>query len=160
MRAVLLLPLIAAAGSILSGCVHPPSRESQTSPPGETVLSKGALESAKHKVDFVAHVKPILEAKCVMCHNRKTLPGRMSLENHNLAFRTGATGAFIEPGAPEKSLLIANIRAAHAHVNAMPPVGERITTDELAVLKKWIRDGAPWPEGRAGRLNPDWTPKE
>ena len=145
---------------ILGACSHQNHTQSQASPPGETVLSAAALNSAMQHVDFTAHVKPVLEQRCVMCHNRKTLPGRMSLENRKTAMSRGATGTPIVPGHPEESILIANIKSAHAHVNTMPPVGERITKDELAVLTKWIKDGAEWPDGRAGRLNPNWKPRE
>ena len=150
-------PIIAL---IIAACATSSNNSSQTAPPGETVLSASALQSAKTKVDFNQHVKPILEARCVMCHNRKTLPGHMSLENKKLALQRGATGMPIWPGHPENSQIITKINSAPAHTNAMPPVGERITKDEIAVLTKWIKDGADWPEGRAGRLNPDWSPKE
>lgn len=157
MRVCLFLPVLAA---FWSGCSHPPSSESQTSPPGVTVLSPSALENAKHHVDFTAHVKPILEARCVMCHNRKTLPGRLSLESRRRALTSKPPGPYIIPGDPAHSRLIAGIQADHAHLTAMPPVGERITKDELIVLRKWIKDGAAWPQGRTGRLNPDWIPQE
>lgn len=150
----------AVAAGILAACSHPDPEGAQTAPPGETVLSVSEIQSAKKHVDFATHVKPILEARCVMCHNRKALPGRMSLENKKLAFAPAPTGMPIVPGHPEKSLILTNIKNGHAHVNAMPPVGERITKDELAVLTKWIKDGAVWPEGRAGKLNPEWIPKE
>ena len=160
MKALSLLILSVVVTAFITACSHPGGADSGTSQAGTTVLSAAALKSAKQKVVFADHVKPILETKCVMCHNRKTLPGRMSLENRKAAFSGGATGMPIVPGHPEQSLLITNIKSAHAHMNAMPPVGERITRDELVVLTKWIKDGAIWPEGKAGKLNPDWTPLE
>lgn len=161
MKTPLLLTLsVVAVGIFSAGCSHPAGSSSETAPAGQTILSASALKAAKTKVDFTQHVKPILEGRCVMCHNRKTLPGRMSLEDKKRAMSRGATGIPIVPGHPEQSILIGNIRSAHAHVNAMPPVGERITKDELAVLTKWIKDGAEWPDGRAGRLSADWHPKE
>ena len=135
--------------TFIAACSHPDGTDSGTSQAGTTVLNSAALKSARQKVVFAEHVKPILETKCVMCHNRKTLPGRMSLENRKAAFSGGTTGLPIVPGHPEQSLLITSIKNAHAHVNAMPPVGERITREELVVLKKWIKDGAKWPEGDA-----------
>ncbi len=145
----------ALVSALITACSLPRSQESETSPAGHNVLSDTEMAAAKAKPDFARHVKPILEGKCAMCHNRKTLPGRMSLENREAAFKPAPTGIPIVPGKPEQSILIANIQSAHAHINAMPPVGERITQDELAVLRKWIADGAEWPKGRAGRLNPD-----
>jgi uncharacterized membrane protein len=135
----------------LASCATPPDPE--TKPMGENVLSQDAIHAAKTvPVDFAAHVKPVLEAKCVMCHNRKALPGRMSLENRQEAMRSGALGAYIVPGHPEQSLLVANVKTAHQKVSVMPAVGERLTTDEYAILTKWVKEGAPWPAGKAGVL--------
>jgi len=136
---------------LLAACATPP--DSETKPLGENVLSKEAIHAAKTApVDFVTHVKPVLERKCVMCHNRKAQPGHMSLENRREAMRTGALGAYIVPGHPENSLLIANVHSAHQNVSVMPAVGERLTQDEYAILTKWVKEGANWPAGAAGTL--------
>lgn len=163
-------PLLVVSGvaglllAMLTGCETSDvasSPESQTRPPGETVLSREELKAAMtDKVDFVRHVKPIFEARCVMCHNKEALPGRMSLLNRKAAVKSGALGVFIIPGHPETSAMVTKISSAPAHMTAMPPVGERITSDKTAVLKKWIKEGADWPEGREGRLNPEWVPAE
>ncbi len=135
----------------LAACSTPPDPE--TKPMGENVLSKEAIKAAKTApVDFVVHVKPVLERKCVMCHNRKALPGHMSLENRTQAMRSGALGAYIVPGHPENSLLVANVHSAHQNVSVMPAVGERLTKDEYAILRKWVQEGANWPAGAAGTL--------
>ncbi|WP_395750807.1 c-type cytochrome domain-containing protein [Prosthecobacter sp.] len=135
----------------LASCTTPP--DSETKPLGENVLSKDAIHAAKHgPVDFVVHVKPVLEAKCVMCHNRKALPGHISLENRREALRTKALGTVIVPGHPETSLLVANVKTVHQKVSVMPAVGERLTQDEYTILTKWVKEGAQWPEGKAGTL--------
>lgn len=136
---------------VLASCTTPPNPE--TKPMGEDVLSKAEIKAAKSgPVDFTAHVKPVLEAKCVMCHNRKALPGHGSLENRKEAVRSGALGAYIVPGHPESSLLVANVKSAHQKVSVMPAVGERLTPDEYAILTKWVKEGAQWPAGAAGTL--------
>jgi uncharacterized membrane protein len=136
---------------LLASCATPPDPE--TKPMGENVLSKKKIKAAKSgPVDFVAHVKPVLERKCVMCHNRKALPGHMSLENRAQAMRSRALGAYIVPGHPESSLLISNVHSAHQNVSVMPAVGERLTKDEDSILTKWVKEGAKWPAGAAGTL--------
>ena len=135
----------------LASCTTPPNPE--TKPMGENVLSQEAIHAAKTGlVDFTAHVKPVLEAKCVMCHNRTAMPGHMSLETRKEAMRSGALGAYIVPGHPESSLLVANVNSAHQKVSVMPAVGERLTPDEYAILTKWVKEGASWPAGKAGTL--------
>lgn len=137
---------------LLAGCVSSES-ESETRLPGRNVLEAAALKEAQAgKVDFVSHMKPILEAKCVMCHNKSAQPGRMSLASQADALETGALGGFIVPGNPDKSRFITHVKGAHASVKAMPPVGEVLTTEETAIIRRWISQGAQWPGGAAGRL--------
>ena len=136
---------------LLASCTAPV--DSETKPLGENVLSKEQIHAAKHgPVDFVTQVKPVLEAKCVMCHNRQALPGHMSLENRAEAMSSGALGTFIVPGSPENSLLISNVHSAHSKMSVMPAVGERLTDDEYAILTKWVKEGARWPAGASGTL--------
>lgn len=152
MKSLYVHSLLCALGVIgLAACATAPDPE--TKPMGGNVLSTSGLRAARSgPVGFVAHVKPVLEAKCVMCHNHQTLKGHMSLESRSEAIRTGALGAFIIPGRPESSLLITNIKSAHQSVSVMPPVGDRLTADETAILTQWVKEGAVWPEGAAGTL--------
>ncbi len=136
----------------LAACTGTP--DSETKPMGDHVLSRKAMDEAMAgKVDFVRHVKPVLEGKCAMCHNRRSLPGHMSLENRREAKRTGALGSFIVSGHPEHSLLIAKVEGGYPEMSAMPVVGMRLTTEERAVLVKWVKEGASWPSGASGTLS-------
>jgi uncharacterized membrane protein len=137
--------------AILASCTTPP--DSETKPLGENVLSHEEIKAAKSgPVDFVTHVKPVLERKCVMCHNRKALPGHSSFESRREALRTKTLGTYIVPGHPETSLLVANTASTHQNVSVMPAVGERLTKEEYAILRKWVKEGANWPAGAAGTL--------
>ena len=149
MRPILILLFAAAA---LTACMHSES-ESETRLTGVNVLSSAALKRAQSGlVSFPDHVKPILEAKCAMCHNKAGLPGRISLASRDEARRTGSLGVFIVPGHPEKSRFLTHVTSSHASVIAMPPVGETLTSDEAAILSRWIKQGASWPAGAAGNL--------
>ncbi|TDU80957.1 cytochrome c [Prosthecobacter fusiformis] len=140
------IPLLAA-----TGCSTP--EESETRPPGQNVLSEEVLQQAlTGPVDFVTHVRPVLEAKCVTCHQQEALPGRMSLASHAEAQRSGTLRAFIVPGQPESSPLLTRLDSAHTRVQAMPPVGESLTASEVTLLKRWISQGASWPQGPKGTL--------
>ena len=143
--------LITATLALLLSCQSIP--DSETKPLGESSLSKEQIHAAKNgPVDFVTHVRPILESKCAICHNRAALPGHMNLENRSAAMRSGALGAYIVPGHPEQSLLISNVHSSHQKLSVMPAVGDRITSDEFAILKKWVKEGAAWPTGPEGTL--------
>jgi uncharacterized membrane protein len=133
----------------LAACKTP--SHSETAHTQWEALSAEALRTSHGTIDFARHVKPVLEAKCVVCHNRQTLPF-FSMENGTLAFKAGAAGPRIVPGHPEKSSLVHN--ATGAHSKTMPPVGERMTADEKRIITAWVAQGAQWPQGKAGELHP------
>ncbi len=147
MRSILLLAVAA-----LAACSSSES-ESETRLTGRNVLDASTLKSAQSgQVSFTDHVKPILEAKCAICHNKSGLPGRLSLASREEALKTGTLGAFIIPGQPDESRFLTHLSGAHASVKAMPPVGETLTPEETTLLRRWISQGAAWPSGKAGKL--------
>jgi len=108
---------------------------------GYVCFSASAAEPAPPAaVDFKRDVLPILEAKCIECHGAKKKDGKLDLRTRAAMLKGGNTGAAIEPGKPDKSLLIELI-----HFNEMPPKKskQRVTADELQSLKAWIEAGAP-----------------
>lgn len=103
--------------------------------------STPAAEPAKPTAgDFNRDVLPILKAKCIDCHGATKKDGKLDLRTRAAMLKGGNTGAAIEPGKPDKSLLIELI-----HFNEMPPKKSkaRVTADELKQLKAWIEAGAP-----------------
>lgn len=124
---------------------------------------KGAVPNEKQAaktVSFVRDIKPILEDRCVMCHNRKVLPTRTSFENRKLALKGDAAGPIIVPGDAEGSRLVVAISAPDFLEQAMPPVSHRISKDEVALIRRWIDEGVEWPEGSSGDLKSDKVPAE
>ncbi|MCB1063786.1 MAG: hypothetical protein KDN20_12790 [Verrucomicrobiae bacterium] len=117
-------------------------------------------EVSTEKVDFVSQVKPILEERCVMCHNRTAMPERTSFETGKLALKGDAQGPVILPGKADDSRLMMAISSPDIHEKAMPPVSLRVSAGEKAVLRRWINEGAHWPEGADGRLEVDYIPRE
>lgn len=140
--------LVALSACWLPAC-KTTTREPETAPGGSEALGKNALASSYGRIDFFTHVKPVLEAKCVMCHNTRTLPF-FSLENRREAFTVGPIGPRIVPRYPEQSALVTN--ATEAHSRTMPPVGNRFTENERRIIIEWVLQGAEWPEGPAGEL--------
>jgi uncharacterized membrane protein len=143
------------AALIVSGlvaCRHV-QEDSETRPLGVNVLPQEELRHAlRGQVSFARHVKPVLEAKCLACHQNEAMPGRLSLESREAALRSGMLGIFILPGQPQHSRFLHNLAEAHAGVKSMPPVGETLTDEEETLLRRWIAQGAEWPAGMAGRL--------
>jgi len=101
------------------------------------------------KIDFKTHVRPLLIINCMECHNSTDAPtrgGNLRLETRALAMTTGSHPPAIVPGDPDKSLLITVLSLDPLHQTAMPPAPDKIWGVRLEILRKWIREGAEWPE--------------
>jgi hypothetical protein len=113
------------------------------------------------KLSFRDTIKPVLREKCAHCHNRKTLPDRVSFESKKFAFtKTKAGQPIIVPGKPDESLMVIALESSVFHEKAMPLVGPRPNVDEIALIRRWIAEGAEWPDGPAGKIKPLFYPKE
>ena len=96
-------------------------------------------------VDFETEVGPILEAKCLSCHNPNILKGDFSMATR--ADIIGAGEDILIPGNAEESMLHWITLAFGPDEPAeMPEKGEPLTEAEAAKLEAWINEGAVWPE--------------
>ena len=95
------------------------------------------------KTDFFERqVRPLLEARCVMCHGEDEQESGLRLDSLSAALAGGERGPALVPGQPDASLLIHAVN--HTDDLQMPPK-EKLAPDELMVFERWIRDGARWP---------------
>ena len=114
-------------------------------------LALPGLRSAAAEVRFETDVRPILSKRCLMCHQGAAAQKGLRLTSVADLLGGGASGPAIVPGDPGASLLLA---MAAGDDPAMPPVGEPLTQDEVAVLSSWIEAGAPQ-DGDGAAPGPD-----
>ena len=100
-------------------------------------LASGAEESFFHE-----QVVPILQRRCVGCHSDSESKGEFSVESRSGAFEND----FIIPGDAANSRFIEVIVPVDGKAE-MPKGKDPITPKEVAVLTKWVADGAEWPSG-------------
>lgn len=107
-----------------------------------------AAPATSAKVDFARDILPILSAKCFACHGpddaHRKAKLRLDVRESALASRDGKPA--IVPGSLTKSELWRRINAKNDDV--MPPrkEGKPLTSPELALIKKWLEQGAPYAE--------------
>lgn len=106
------------------------------------------------KLSFATDVRPLLEKHCVNCHHDGALMGDLRLQNRAAAFAPRAKGAVIIPGDPQSSPLFNVLVLPGANPKAMPPEGHQIPAEQIATIKRWIEEGADWPEGPEGTVSP------
>ena len=96
-------------------------------------------------VDFVREVEPILKASCVECHGADKQKGDLRLDNREAAMRGGTNGASIVPHDHARSLLIKRV-LGEGDDPRMPKKKDPLSEQQIALLARWIDQGANWPE--------------
>ncbi|MEZ6055082.1 MAG: c-type cytochrome domain-containing protein [Planctomycetaceae bacterium] len=96
-------------------------------------------------VDFYMDLFPILESKCMACHNVKTKEGDLVLEGVDAILKGGSSGPAVVAGKPDESYLFT--LASRSDEPAMPPLPNKaqakpLTPRELGIVRQWILEGA------------------
>ena len=96
-------------------------------------------------VDFEKDIQPILDEKCVACHNVAIAESKLILEDVPAILKGGKRGTAVVAKDVAKSLIYQV--AARAADPVMPPLPNKVsasafTPQELGLLKKWIEEGA------------------
>ena len=100
---------------------------------------------AAAQVDFARDIQPILQSQCYECHGTEKARGRLRLDRRTAALEGGSTGAAVIPGNSEGSLLIRRVLGLDDE-ERMPKDGEPLPDAQIALLRSWIDQGAPWPQ--------------
>jgi hypothetical protein len=107
----------------------------------------GAYLSRKYQINttygptprFEKDVRPILARRCHKCHGGDKLEGKLDLRTVSDMLRGGESGPVLVRGHPEHSHFLEMVAAGE-----MPPAGEkRPSDDEIALLRRWVKLGAP-----------------
>ncbi len=101
---------------------------------------------------FESSVRPILKASCLGCHNLRTRSSGLALESREEVLAGGNRGPAVKPGAPGQSRLM---EAVEQTGELKMPQGGRLKPDQIAVLRRWIEQGLPWP-AESPKKRPGW----
>jgi mono/diheme cytochrome c family protein len=101
--------------------------------------------AAKVKVDYARDIEPLLLKRCYVCHGAQQQMSGLRLDQKDAALKGGASGVDIRPGKSAESRLIALVAGMEKRV--MPPMGARLTAEEVGLLRAWIDQGAEWKQG-------------
>ena len=94
-------------------------------------------------VVFTDMVKPILDTKCMSCHNSKKAKGELVMETQQLLQKGGKNGSLWDTTDANLSLILQRFHLPEEEKKHMPPTGKpQLTAEEIAILYNWIRRGA------------------
>jgi mono/diheme cytochrome c family protein len=102
---------------------------------------------------FDTQVRPIIEAHCVKCHGGAKVKSGLMLSTREAILKGGERGPAISLDNPDESLLL---QAVNQEDELKMPPGGKLPQSQIDILSRWVKLGAPWPEGVtvAGRPGP------
>ena len=107
--------------------------------------SAGLPPAAQGPIDFESQVRPLFENSCYACHGPTNQINGLRLDQKAAALQGGDSGQAIIPGDSANSRLI-HLVAGYKVKVIMPPAGERLTHEQIGMLRAWIDQGAFWPD--------------
>ncbi len=102
--------------------------------------------AAGRTVAFDRDIRPILSRRCLACHAGDKRKGGFRIDQREPLLTGGDSGPVVEVGKSEESILIEKV-AGLDPVSVMPPKGDRLTPEEVGLLRAWIDQGARWDGG-------------
>lgn len=134
---------------------RPPGESMRTRTNSFSLLATTALllavmstTSQGAEIDFAHDIVPIVRKHCGQCHTGDKKQGGFSMNTRELLLAGGEGGKGVIPGKAENSDLIQRLKSNDPTVQ-MPPEGNRLPAEQIALLSAWIDAGMKWEEGFA-----------
>ena len=136
---------------IQQGAPWPAEAQTKATAVHTTALAKNVAyprpATAEQLEYFEKNVRPILVNRCYNCHSDAFKEaGGLRVDVGISIFAGGKDGPVIIPGHPEKSLLIERVTSTDPKKRMPKESDDPLPANEIAILTKWIKDGAAWPD--------------
>ena len=93
---------------------------------------------AQEKITYDEHVLPVFQQACLNCHNPDKTKGGLDLSSFAGTMKGSSGGKIAEPGDPGSTLISVVQQTAEPK---MPPEGDKLSNDQIQILKRWIEGG-------------------
>ena len=113
----------------------------------DVMLSDSESQEVRPESEMLVYddmIAPILEAKCLSCHNAQKAKGNFLMTSFENILKPGESKSQpVTPGLSGKSEVFKRVTLAENHKDHMPPAGKTpMTESEISLLKFWIDAGA------------------
>ena len=106
--------------------------------------------SAVQQIDFARDIQPIFKANCDKCHGATKASSYLRLDTKQVAMKV------ISPGNSKDSRLLHRILGEGGEAR-MPMGGEALKPEQIALIKRWIDEGAVWPDSASVKIDEHWA---
>ncbi len=112
----------------------------QDSPLG--LFGKDGRAEVRAAAEVPRQAMAILQQACLQCHGEDAMSG-LDLRTRERALQGGGRGVSIRPGNAAESLLFQYITGK---ASPRMPLGGELSAEQIELLRRWIDEGAAWPE--------------
>jgi Protein of unknown function (DUF1553)/Protein of unknown function (DUF1549)/Planctomycete cytochrome C len=110
-------------------------------------LQSGGTTETRSRIDFTTKIRPILNKHCTACHGGVKRVNGVSFLVRDRATRPAKSGRVpIRPGDPAGSELMRRVTSLGEDRMPPPEHAPQLSDEEIALLGKWIEQGAEWTE--------------
>lgn len=114
-------------------------------PPKPPVLTFKPITDVNQAQVYEQIVNPILQTRCVQCHNAEKSKGGLRYDTAEMLRKGGEDGPVFVPGKGADSEMIKRCLLPDDDDHHMPPKGKtQLTEGQVALLTWWIDQGAPF----------------
>ncbi len=108
--------------------------------------------NAQAKVDFARDIQPIFQASCSPCHYGEKPKADLRLDSKAI------TAKLVVPGNSKESRLLQRILGDGGE-KRMPLGREALPTAQIELIKRWIDEGANWPDAASvdAKIQKHWA---
>ncbi len=103
-----------------------------------TLVMLSSFAAAQEKVTYDDHVLPLFQSSCLNCHNPDKTKGGLDLSSFTGTLKGSSGGKIVEPGDTGSTLITVVRQTAEPK---MPPEGEKLSNEQIDILKRWIEGG-------------------
>ncbi len=109
---------------------------------------------ATRPVDFATELQPLFAERCYDCHGAKKQESGLRLDNRADLLKGGENGASLVKGKSGESILVQVLAGTHPDLARMPKKKEKLSAEQIGLVRAWIDQGAAWAEASAAKSNP------
>ncbi len=102
-----------------------------------------SISSLEHAMVYSDLVKPVLDSKCVACHNERKTEGGLLMTSPEWLLKGGEHGSIFPHDKDSIGTLLTRVHLPMEEKEHMPPKSKaQLTTQEVTLLEWWIQNNA------------------
>lgn len=135
--------LLSVAGHLGGNLTHGEDYLTAAMPFGKSAAPATGIANIEEAKVYDELIKPILEQKCMSCHNAGKLKGGLRLDSMTHILKGGENGPVLKDSMPELSELYKRLVLSDDDDKRMPPKGKpQLSPNQVELIYWWIEQGA------------------